>query len=230
MIRVRGLRHGILDIPACEMPPGHIVVTGSNGSGKTTLLRLLAGMEEPASGGITIGEASPGKTAMGWVHEFPSRNALFLSVYEELASPLRFRHLSCDEISGKVSEIAEKLGILHLLDRDLSTLSGGEQVLTALATAMIGAPEILVLDEWDSHLDSHTTKVVQEQLKGLSVRYLVQCTLDMDLAATADTVILLSAGRVKTAGTPEEVFVHCARSCWYPPGWRWREWSSRLKA
>lgn len=229
MIRIHGLRHGILDILACEVPLGHIVVTGPNGSGKTTLLRLLAGMEEPAFGNIRISEGSPGGMATGWVHEYPARNALFLSVHEELASPLRFRHAACDEISGRVSEIAEKMGISHLLDRDLATLSGGEQVLVALATAMISGPEILVLDECDSHLDPLAIEALQEQLLDLEIRCLVQCTLNMDLAATADSVILLSSGRIKAKGTPEEVFSTCEQSCWYPPRWRWRDWTSHLK-
>lgn len=223
MIRIHGLRHGILDIPVCKVPLGHIAVTGPNGSGKTTLLRLLAGMEEPSCGSIRMGEGPPGGMATGWVHEYPARNALFLSVYEELASPLRFRHLPCDDISGRVSEISEKMGISHLLDRDLATLSGGEQVLVALATAMISEPEILVLDECDSHLDSRTTEALQEQLLDLQVRCLVQCTLDMDLGATADSVIFLSSGRIRAIGTPEEVFFTCEKSCWYPPRWRWRE-------
>ncbi len=229
MIRIRGLRHGILDIPTCEVPLGYIAVTGSNGSGKTTLLRLLAGIDEPAWGSIRIGEGSPGGIVTGWVQEYPGRNALFLSVYEELASPLRFRHLPCDELSGRVIEIAEKMGISHLLDRDLATLSGGEQVLVALATAMISEPEILVLDECDSHLDSRTTETLQERLLDLRVRCLVQCTLDMDLAATADWVILLSSGSIRATGTPEEVFFNREQSCWYPPRWRWREWSSLVK-
>ncbi len=229
MISIRGLRHGVLDIAECEIPAGHTVVTGPNGSGKTTLLRLLAGMEEPFRGCVRVEGKTPGEMPIGWVHEFPSRNALFLSVYEELASPLRFRHMPCDEISRKVSRMAEKVGISHLLDRDLVTLSGGEQVLTALATALIPEPAVLILDEWDSHLDAGTTAMLHDLLKDLCIRCLVQCTLDMDLAATADWVVFLSRGRIRAAGPPEEVFERCAGSCWYPPGWRWREWSSLLK-
>jgi len=225
MIHISGLRHGILDIPSCRIPAGHVAVIGPNGSGKSTLLRLLAGMEEPVQGCIRIGEKSPGDMAIGWVHEVPGRNSLFLRVDEELASPLRFRHYQCEEISRRTREVAERAGISHLMDRDLVTLSGGEQVLIAMATAIISGPEILILDEWDSHLDAHTAAALQEQLSGLGVRCIVQCTQNMDLAATADTVILLSRGRVKAGGPPREVCGKCADSCWYPPSWRWREWN-----
>lgn len=229
MIRIEGLRHGILDIPSCVIPEGRIAVIGRNGSGKSTLARLLAGLERPASGSISIGDKVPGEIATGWVHEVPGQNGLFLRVDEELASPLRFRHCPCDEIARRAREVAERCGISHLVNRDLVTLSGGQQVLAALATAMVSRPGILVLDEWDSHLDARTAEYVQRLLYGTGIRCIVQCTQNMDLAAAADTVVFLSGGRVRAAGPPAEVFGGCADSCWYPPSWRWRDWSSHSK-
>ncbi|OPX67054.1 MAG: Trehalose/maltose import ATP-binding protein MalK [Methanoregulaceae archaeon PtaB.Bin056] len=228
MIRISGLRHGVLDILSLLVPAGNTAVIGPNGSGKTTLLRLLAGMEEPVQGSITIGGEPGGTLTVGWVHEFPGRNALFSRVRDEIASPLQFRHLECDEILKKVEEISGLLGISPLLDREPESLSGGEQVLVALATAMVSNPGILVLDEWDSHLDAHTTAVLQEHLHRTGVRWKVQCTQDMDLAASADTVLFLSGGQVLACGPPGEVFSEHLGSCWYPPSWRWREWSSSL--
>lgn len=228
MIHVTDLRFGILDIPSLILPAGHIVVIGPNGSGKTTFLRLLAGMEEPVQGSILLEGKAPGETRIGWVHEFPGQNSLFIRVGEELASPLRFHHLPCEGISRKVKEIAEQVGISHLLDRDLATLSGGEQVLTALATAMVSMPRTLILDEWDSHVDALTAGMLQEQLSRIGVPFVVQCTQNIDLAAAADTVVFLSGGRVKASGPPGEVFSGCEDSCWYPPAWRCREWNLPL--
>jgi len=228
MIHINGLRHGILDIPSLLIPAGYIAVIGPNGSGKTTLLRLLAGMEEPFQGSVTIGGQRAGSLTVGWVHEFPGRNALFSRVRDEIASPLQFRHLACEKILEKVEEISGRIGISSLLDREPESLSGGEQVLVALATAMVSDPEILVLDEWDSHVDVHTAAVLQEHLLHTGVRWKVQCTQDMDLASSADLVISLSGGRVLACGTPQEVFSAHSGSCWYPPSWRWREWNSSL--
>lgn len=230
MIRIMGLRHGILDIPSLLIPAGHTAVVGPNGSGKTTLLRLLAGMEEPLHGRITIGERNPAALTVGWVHEFPGRNTLFSCIREELASPLRFRHRSCDEISQRVSEVAGCIGISHLLDREPESLSGGEQVLAALATAIVVPPDILVLDEWDSHMDVITARLLQGLLDRAAVSWLIQCTHNMDLAASANTVLFLSGGEVNACGPPEEVFSGFAESCWYPQSWRWREWNSSLTA
>lgn len=225
MIIIRGVRHGILDIPSCAIPRGHTAVIGPNGSGKSTLLRLIAGVEEPQQGCITIGEKSPGESAVGWVHEVPGQNSLFTRVRDEITSPLRFRHLSCDEISSRVAEVAAQTGISPLMDRELATLSGGEQVLIALATAMISKPDILVLDEWDSHVDAPSSAMLQDQLNASSVRIVLQCTQNMDLAASADNVVLLKKGRVYSMGNPLEVFGKCTDSCYYPPSWRWREWN-----
>ncbi|HOT04269.1 MAG TPA: ABC transporter ATP-binding protein [Methanolinea sp.] len=228
MIRINGLRHGILDIPSLLIPSGYTAVIGPNGSGKTTLLRLLAGMEEPFQGSVTMRGLRAGPLNVGWVHEFPGRNTLFSRVRDEIASPLQFRHLACEEIAERVKEISGRIGISSLMDRGPESLSGGEQVLVALATAMVSDPEILVLDEWDSHVDIHTATVLQEYLRHTGVRWKVQCTQDMDLAASADLVIFLSGGRVLAYGSPKEVFSAHPDSCWYPPSWRWKEWNSSL--
>lgn len=229
MIRIHKLRHGILDIPSLLIPAGRSALIGPNGSGKTTLLRLLAGMEEPVQGRITIGGKDPAEVTVGWVHEFTGRNTLFSRVSEELASPLRFRHCTCEEIAMRVKEVSALAGITPLLDRETVSLSGGEQVLTALATAILSTPDILVLDEWDSHLDAHTASMLQEHLGRAGVSRIVQCTQNMDLASSADAVLFLSDGRVEAFGNPGEVFSGYRESCWYPPSWRLKEWNSSLK-
>lgn len=229
MIRATGIRHGILDIPYLELAPGYTVVIGPNGSGKTTLLRVLSGLEDPQQGEVRVGGRAPEEMSIGWINEFPGKNSLFLKVGEELASPLRFLHWPCGEISERVEDIAKKFGITHLMDRDIITLSGGEQVLVALATALIAGPDLLILDEWDSHLDSVTADTLHGLVLGSRVHWIIQCTQDMDRAARADTVIFLSRGRVKEQGSPREVFGMCKTTCWYPPSWRCRGWTSSLR-
>jgi energy-coupling factor transporter ATP-binding protein EcfA2 len=220
MIHLHGIQHRILEIGDLSIPPGHTVVTGWNGGGKTTLLRLLAGLELPKAGSIMFEDRKPGDTECGWVNEFPGRNMLFSLVRDELSSPLRFAHIPCDEVARKVGECAEWAGVSHLLPRRTHTLSGGEQVLTSLATALIGRPQILVLDEFDSYLDHGTADAIDEKILDSGARYIIQCTQNPDLAARADRVLLLSHGRVHAFGPPRDVFSGLERCCYYPPSWR----------
>ncbi len=220
MIQVEGLRHGVLDIPALDLPPGYTAVIGPNGSGKTTLLRLVAGLDRPERGSVLVAGEEPGVKPCGWVNEFPGRNMLFSQVAEELASPLRFRNLPCPGIAGRVLECARHTGIEHLLERETTTLSGGEQVLAALATALIGRPELMVLDEFDSHLDLETVESIEAVLDRSPARYLVRCTQNPDLALKADRVLFLKGGATGMCGTPEEVFGSLAGTCYYPLSWR----------
>ena len=93
MIVIEGLRSRSLEIPRLEIPRGTTAVIGPNGSGKTTLLKLLAGISLPGSGSIRIDGAGPRMAEIGWVNEFPDRNIIFSTVADEVASPLRFRHI-----------------------------------------------------------------------------------------------------------------------------------------
>jgi energy-coupling factor transport system ATP-binding protein len=160
------------------------------------------------------------------VQEFPGRNALFTLVLQEIASPLWFRHFSCEEIERSVSHAARSVGIEGLLLREVRTLSGGEQILCALATAVVANPTVLVLDEWDYHLDWETAAHVDACIREMHLPYVVRCTQDMDIAASADEVIFLDRGKVTFAGAPQAVFPPLISTCWYPPSWSLEEWNS----
>jgi energy-coupling factor transport system ATP-binding protein len=230
VIRVEGLDHGILSVPELSIPPGLCVVTGRNGSGKTTLLRLLAGICVPGKGSVTVDGRDPASLERGFVHEFPGRNCLFSIVYQEVSSPLWFRHAPCEEVERSVSRAARSVEIEGLLSRGVRNLSGGEQVLCALATAVVQNPSLLVLDEWDSHLDCRTAARVEECIRAMGIPHVVWCTQDMDIAASADYVVFLEKGQVTYSGTPQTVFPALKETCWYPPSWRWKEWNSSLTA
>jgi len=107
-----------------------------------------------------------------------------------------------------------------------SNLSGGEQILCALATAVVANPTVLVLDEWDSHLDWETAAHVDACIREMHLPYVVRCTQDMDIAASADEVIFLDRGKVTFAGAPQAVFPPLISTCWYPPSWSLEEWNS----
>lgn len=222
MIRINDLRHRVLDIPDLMLDSRHIAVIGPNGSGKTTLLEVCSGIDEPGTGTVRILGRSPSSLRVGWVGEFPDRTLLFSRVYDEIASTPRFRHQPCPETERIVRAAATQVGIGHLLEKRVSTLSGGEKALVALAAACAGEPEVLLLDEADSHLDAVTAERLRQVVQQSPAAHVLWCTQSMDAAALADCVIFMEGGRVRYKGTPEEVFELLKTTCYYPTVWRLR--------
>lgn len=223
MLMINRLRFRRLNIQSLVISPGRTAVIGPNGSGKTTLLRIIAGLALPEAGEILVDGIAPRETEVGWVHEFPDRNLLFSRVSDELASPLRFRGLKCSETRRRVEEFAELAGIEDLLNRLTGTLSGGEKALISLLTALAHRPLLLVLDEFDSHLDAATMMKAGEIIDKAGCRYVIQCTQQMDLVAGAANVVYLEEGSPLLRGAPAEVFSRLSNTCFYPPAWRLRD-------
>ncbi|KLK87702.1 ABC transporter [Methanoculleus sediminis] len=220
MIRIADLRHRLLDIPGLAVDARHIAVIGPNGSGKTTLLSVCSGIEEPDAGTVRLLDRPPSAVKVGWVGEFPDRTLLFSLVYDEIASTPRFRHRPCPETDATARAAAEEVGIRHLLGKETSSLSGGEKALVALAAACAGDPEVLVLDEADSHLDAVTAERVSRVVRESTAAHVLWCTQSMDAAAAADYVLFMEKGRVRHHGTPAEVFSALEETCFYPTMWR----------
>ncbi len=220
MIEIRDLAFRSLRIDRLVVPDGTTALIGPNGSGKTTLLRLMAGLARPDSGSITVDETPPVPGCAGFVDEYPDRNALFSRLADELAAPLRFRHIPCREVDRRVREVAAAAGLDTRLGQTMDTLSGGEKVLAALLSALISSPEILILDEFDSHLDFDSIGLAEDLISSSCARMVVRCTQNMDLAARCGRVIVLHRGRLHCAGTPDEVFSTLEETCCYPFSWR----------
>jgi energy-coupling factor transport system ATP-binding protein len=159
------------------------------------------------------------------VNEFPDRNILFVNVFDEIASPLRFRRIPCDEIDSNVRACAETMGITHLLKRALRELSGGEKVLVSLAAALVHHPKVLVLDEYDSHLDARSLAKIEQGIRTSGADYVIRCTQQMDTAIHSDYLLFFDSGRITLAGTPELVFPFLKGTAYYPVFWgsRWSE-------
>lgn len=219
MISIQSVRYRNLVIDTLTINPGITTIIGANGSGKTTFLKICAGISIPESGTITIDNVSPRKTDIGWVNEFPDRNFLFVNVFDEIASPLRFRRTHCDTISSSVRACADVLGITPLLNREVHELSGGEKVLVALAAALISHPRVLVLDEYDSHLDSCLSAKIEQIIRLSGVDYVIRCTQQMDTALQSDHLLFLESGQVSLAGTPGHVFPFLKGTAYYPILW-----------
>jgi energy-coupling factor transport system ATP-binding protein len=222
MIELSGLRYRMISIDSLTIPPGITSVIGPNGSGKTSLLRLCSGIAEPEAGVILIDGKTPRETDVGWVNEFPDKNSVFSRVSDEIASSLRFSHRPCGEIEGAVEAIARLMHISHLLDRTIQKLSGGEKVLVALASALVGRPKILVLDEYDSHLDETRCLEIECLLQTCGVPYVIRCTQQMETAAGGTHLLFLENGHVTLSGNPARVFSSLDQTPFYPLSWRCR--------
>ncbi len=222
MIEIRDLRYRTLHIDYIDIPEGITTIIGKNGSGKTTLLRLCAGITVPESGTILIDRTPPRQTTTGWVNEFPDRNMLFSKVYDEISSPLRFGHVAPDTADCEVRNIANRSGISHLLSRRVYDLSGGEKVLVALAAALATHPKILILDEYDSHLDREHCDRIEHLLRDSGCDYILRCTQQMETAAGSDTILMFDEGKLVHAGHPADVFSYLKETGYYPFSWRVR--------
>jgi energy-coupling factor transport system ATP-binding protein len=221
MIEIKNLNHGILNIDRATVPEGITAVIGRNGSGKSTLLKIISGIKIPDSGSIGIDGKNPRELDTGYVSEYPDDNSIFGVVYDEIASSLRFKHADCSETERRVKEISYLFDISHLLKREMRTLSGGEKVMVALASACADNPSLLVIDEPDSHLDRGSAEVFSENVLNTGSRHIIICTHNMQTASKAGNLIFLESGRIKYQGAPGEIFEKFLKStCFYPPLWR----------
>jgi ABC-2 type transport system ATP-binding protein len=197
-----GRREGrlqILDDLSFSWPKGLLAVIGGNGTGKSTLLRVVAGAKAPDAGKSEWNGVSTARAARmrGKVGYGPQERNL------DLAITLReFLSLCCDlrGLSGrgaKVAAVAEELGLSKQLDERLANLSGGGRRKAMTAQALLGEPELIVLDEPTSEVDYAASRRFWAAFKarGQSAALLV-ATHDLELAlAAADGLLLLRRGR-----------------------------------
>jgi len=220
MITIENLRCRNLAIDALTIRPGITSVIGTNGSGKTTFLKLCAGILIPDTGKVMIDCVHPRNTEVGWVNEFPDRNLLFVNVFDEIASSLRFRLTPCNSIDASVHACAGSMGITHLLDRRVLDISGGEKVLVSLAAALVHRPKVLILDDYDSHLDAGAVALVEQQIRTSGAEYVIRCTQQMDTAIRSDHLLFFDCGRITHEGTPQQVIPFLRGTAWFPVLWR----------
>ena len=147
------------------------MLLGPSGCGKTTLLRLLAGLERSDAGRILIGDREVGEVAPAErdVAMVFQSYALYphLSVFENVAFPLRARRTPEPELSKRVREAAERLELGALLDRRPAQLSGGQRQRVALARAIVRKPAVYLMDEPLSNLDAQLRVQTRAELKRL---------------------------------------------------------------
>jgi glycerol transport system ATP-binding protein len=150
---------------------GFNVLLGATGAGKTTLIKLMAGLEQPTSGeiwfnGENVTGRSPQRRNVSLVHQF-FINYENMTVFGNIASPLRIAGLSRAEIERRVGETAELLKLTPMLGRRPSELSGGQQQRTALARAIVKDSGLVLLDEPLANLDYKLREELRDQLPQL---------------------------------------------------------------
>lgn len=209
-----GTRRAVDNITLRIDPAERFVILGPSAAGKTTLLRLLAGVEAADSGTVTmdgadVTHAAPARRNVGLVFE---HGALFthLTVFDNLAFPLRIRREPASAIRTRVGEVAGQFGIWDLLKQRVPALSGGERQRVAIARALVARPQTLLLDEPLAHLDPPARTPVREallaatRLAGLGIAIV---THDHEEAlALADRLAIVIAGRIAQCDTPERVY------------------------
>jgi multiple sugar transport system ATP-binding protein len=190
------------------------VLVGPSGCGKTTLLRMIAGLEEPSSGYIYIGDEVV-NAVPAWERDtamvFQSY-ALYphMSVFNNLAFPLRARNMPRAEIDTLVAQAARALDITELLDRKPRQLSGGQMQRVALGRAIVRRPAVFLLDEPLSNLDAMLRVETRAELKRLQrdlTITTIYVTHDQEEAMTlADTLVVMNAGHIEQVGPPEQLY------------------------
>jgi multiple sugar transport system ATP-binding protein len=191
-----------------------LVLLGPSGCGKTTSLRMLAGLERISRGTIRIGDTV--------VNELPPRArnvamvfqsyALYphLSVFDNLAYPLRIRHVPKETIAPRVREVANLLQIGDLLERRPKQLSGGQRQRVALGRAIVRHPAVFLMDEPLSNLDAQLRVHTRGELKRLQSELgvtTIYVTHDQAEAMTlADRVAIMRDGVLQQVGPPREIY------------------------
>jgi multiple sugar transport system ATP-binding protein len=198
-----------------SIPEGaFLVVLGPSGCGKTTALRILAGLEQPSGGRVLIGDDD--------VTDLPPRRrnvamvfqsyALYphMNVEENIAYPLKIRGVPKGERHAAVVQVAELVGIGHLLDRRPRQLSGGQRQRVALARAMVREPSCFLMDEPLSNLDAKLRTSMRGELKRLQKELgttTLYVTHDQAEATTmADLVAVIDNGVLQQVASPDEIY------------------------
>jgi len=193
----------------------YFVILGESGIGKSVLLETLAGIIPLSDGTVFLQECDISYTdissrKVGLVYQ---DQALFphLSVKNNIAFPLKARGVSKGEINNTVKNLADNIGIFHLLHRFPDTLSLGEAQRTALARTMASKPEILLLDEPLASLDIQAKTGIRTLLRHINRtgQTIIHVTHNYEEAiALASKIAILENGTISQVGTPDEIFRH----------------------
>jgi putative spermidine/putrescine transport system ATP-binding protein len=214
----------VLDDLSLEVPAGQVAcIVGPSGCGKSTLLRLVAGLDLPDAGRITL--AGTTLSSPGWALEARKRrlNMVFqdyaLWPHMRVAQIVGYglRHLARGLREARVAALLDQMQISALADRLPSQISGGQQQRVAIARALATDPDLLLLDEPLSNLDVQLRLDMRMEFADLFARVgktVLYVTHDpMEACSFADLLVVMRAGKIVQAGAPQDLFVR-PRSAW----------------
>ncbi|HCT30482.1 MAG TPA: ABC transporter [Bacteroidales bacterium] len=191
----------------------YFMVLGPSGAGKSIILEVISGLVKPDKGKVFIDDLditnlAIGDRSVGLVFQdlavFPH-----MSVFENIAFPLKRKGIKGSELKSRVSDLAEKFSISHLLKRSPVNLSGGELQRVALARTLALKPEILLLDEPLSSIDVQLKAGLKSLLRSINRegQTIIHVTHDYDEAISLGSqVAVVNSGRIVQTGTPVDVF------------------------
>ena len=201
--KTRGNRKTLRDVTFSLDAGRHLVVFGANGAGKTTLLRMLAMLDRPSTGTVAVydGEAEldpvEARARMGFVTHAPQ---LYLDLTAEENLLLFARLYGVPDARRRVSDLLDAVGLLHRREDVVRGFSRGMMQRMAIARALVGDPDILLLDEVYSGLDPRGAQVVRDLVeRDAAKRIIVEVSHDFE-SGYADCTDVLMLERGKTAG------------------------------
>jgi multiple sugar transport system ATP-binding protein len=191
-----------------------LVIVGASGCGKSTLLRLVAGLEQPTEGRITlagrdISRLDPAERDIAMVFQ---NYALYphMTVFDNMAYALKIRGLSATDIKARVAAAAALLNIEPLLARKPRQLSGGQRQRVAMGRAIVRNPKVFLFDEPLSNLDAKLRVQMRTEIKKVHQQVrttTVYVTHDQVEAMTlADRVVVMNKGVIEQVGSPQELY------------------------
>ena len=198
-----------------DIPRGSFfALLGPSGCGKTTTLRMIGGFEEPTEGRIFLGDQDvvglpPYKRDVNTVFQ---SYALFphMTIEDNVAFGLERKGVPKGQLTGRVSEMLELVGLSGFAKRKPRQLSGGQQQRVALGRALVNHPRVLLLDEPLGALDLKLRKNMQMELKRIQQEIgitFVHVTHDQEEAMTmADTIAVMNSGRIEQLGPPAQLY------------------------
>jgi ABC-type Fe3+/spermidine/putrescine transport system ATPase subunit len=220
VVKRYGDHAAVNDISFTVAPGEFFTLLGPSGCGKTTTLRLLAGLETPDAGEIVLAGrclAAPNrgvlvpidKRGMGMVFQ---SYAIWphLTVFENVAFPLRIRHLRAADVDQRVTRALEMVGLGAFRHRPSQQLSGGQQQRVAVARAIVHAPAVLLFDEPLSNLDAklrdHTRAEIRKLQRELGVATIYVTHDQAEALSLSDRILVMHDGRIRQQGTPDQIY------------------------
>jgi multiple sugar transport system ATP-binding protein len=220
-LRVEGIEktfghdvHAVSDLSFEVADQEFVFLLGPSGAGKTTTLRTIAGLEQPDAGRVLINGrdmtfAAPRERNVAMVYD---KNSLYphLSVFENMAYPLRLQRLPEPALRERVMGVAQILQIERLVERRPRELSGGQQQRVAIGRMLVRRAELFLMDEPISHLDAKLRAHMRLEFKKLQREFkatILYVSHDQLEAMTmGDRIVVMNHGVVQQIGTPRKIF------------------------